>query len=177
MNLSLFPCLRLIAVWLMLWLAGSASAQNLLMVRTPQPFEATMNVLQQTLAEYGYAVGHVQRCDGGMADFGYKSDLYRVVFFGKLAEVRELSAKYPELIPYLPLKILLFAERDQTVLVALNPLELARRYEARQLQVQFLRWHSDLRAILQEVQEFRPAGEQRTEGQGPGAEGSGAAAL
>jgi uncharacterized protein (DUF302 family) len=151
-------------------LAGQGRAQETLMVRTAQPFEATMGVLQQTLAEYGYAVAHVQRCDGGMADFGYKSDFYRVVFFGKLGEVRDLSARHPELIPYLPLKILLFAEQDETVLVALNPLALAERYDARELQVQFLRWHSDISAILQEVRSFQPPHQKRAEDRGPRAE-------
>lgn len=137
-------------------MAGQVAAQNMLMVRTSEKFETTMAILQQTLAEYGYAVAHVQRCDGGMADFGYKSDFYRVVFFAKVDEVRRLSAKYPELVPYLPLKILLFAEKDETVLVALNPLELARRYPTRELQVQFKRWHSDIDAILQEVRKAHP---------------------
>ena len=110
-----------------------------------------MGVLLQTLEEYGYAVAHVQRCDGGMADFGYKSDLYRVVFFGKIDEVRYLSDKYPQVIPYLPLKILLFAEKDETVLVALNPLELAKWFAAEELHSQMQRWHSDIRAILLEM--------------------------
>lgn len=73
------------------------------------------------------------------------------MFFGKINEVRILSERYPELIPYLPLKILLFAEDDETVLGALNPLELAEFFERGDLQVQFKRWHSDISAILQEV--------------------------
>ena len=56
--------------------ASQAFAGHTLMVRTAQPFETAMGILQQTLEEYGYSVAHVQRCDGGMADFGYKSDLY-----------------------------------------------------------------------------------------------------
>jgi uncharacterized protein (DUF302 family) len=131
--------------------ALQVNAQQTLMVRTSHSFETAMGILQQTLEEYGYSVAHVQRCDGGMAEFDYKSDFYRVVFFGKIDEVRRLSDKHPELIPYLPLKILLFAEKDETVLVALNPLELAKLYERGDLQVQFQRWHSDIRSILQEI--------------------------
>jgi uncharacterized protein (DUF302 family) len=136
---------------LALALVAPATAETTLLTRTAYPFERAMGILQQTLAEYGYQVAHVQRCDGGMADFGYKSDLYRVVFFGKIDEVRQLSARYPELVPYLPLKILLFAEQQETVMVALNPLELANYFEGRELQVQFQRWHSDLRAIFAEL--------------------------
>ena len=135
----------------MLLCAARVSAQQTLMVRTSHSFESAMGILQQTLEEYGYAVAHVQRCDGGMAEFNYKSDFYRVVFFGKFDEVRRLSDKHPELIPYLPLKILLFAEKDETVLVALNPLELAKLFQRGDLQVQFKRWYSDIRSILQEI--------------------------
>lgn len=130
---------------------SDAIARHTLMVRTAHSFETAMGILRQTLEEYGYAVAHVQRCDGGMAEFGYKSDFYRVVFFGKIDEVRVLSDRHPELIPYLPLKILVFAEDDETVLVALNPLELAEFFERGDLQVQFKRWHSDISSILQEV--------------------------
>jgi hypothetical protein len=122
---------------LALALVAPATAETTLLTRTAYPFERAMGILQQTLAEYGYQVAHVQRCDGGMADFGYKSDLYRVVFFGKIDDVRQLSARYPE--------------QQETVMVALNPLELANYFEGRELQVQFQRWHSDLRAIFAEL--------------------------
>ncbi len=136
-------------------IAGQAAAQPTLTARTALKFEQAMGALTQTLGEYGYAVAHVQRCDGGMSDFGYKSDFYRVVFFGKIDEVRSLSKKHPELVPYLPLKMLLFAEKDETVLVVLNPLDLVRHFESDELRVQFQRWHSDIRAILNEMRELR----------------------
>jgi len=132
-------------------LGTQVQGQSLLMARTTHPFEKAMAILQQTLVEYGYQVAHVQRCDGGLADFGYKSDYYRVVFFGKLGEVRRLTDQYPEIVPYLPLKLLLFAEQDETVLVALNPQELTAYFKAHELQVQLRRWESDIRAILAEL--------------------------
>ena len=132
----------IVLVFLGCWSAVTqVSAGHTLMVRTAHSFETAMGILQQTLEEYGYSVAHVQRCDGGMADFGYKSDFYRVVFFGKIDEVRDLSDKYPELIPYLPLKIL----------------ELAELFEPGDLRIQFKRWHSDVTSILQEVRTSRPA--------------------
>ena len=134
--------------------SGALNAQPTLMARTGMKFEDAMDVLTQTLGEYGYTVAHVQRCDGGMADFGYKSDFYRVVFFGKIDEVRRLSQEHPELVPFLPLKMLLFAEKDETVFVILNPLDLARHFESEELQVQFQRWHSDIRSILGEMRAF-----------------------
>ena len=132
-------------------LATQVQGQHMLMVRTSHPFEKAMAILQQTLIEYGYQVAHVQRCDGGMADFGYESDFYRVVFFGKLEEVRRLTENYPAIVPYLPLKLLVFAEQDETLLVALNPQELTPYFEGRELRTQFRRWESDIRAIMAEL--------------------------
>jgi hypothetical protein len=134
--------------------SGALSAQPTLMARTSMKFEVAMEVLVQTLGEYGYTVAHTQRCDGGMADFGYESDFYRVVFFGKIDEVRRLSADHPELVPFLPLKMLLFAEKNETVFVILNPLDLVRHFDSKDLQVQFQRWHSDIRSILNEIREL-----------------------
>lgn len=145
----------LIAAVLALSVVAAAVAQPMLTARTSMKFEDAIDVMQQTLAEYGYKVAHVQRCDGGMADFGYKSDFYRVVFFGKVDEVRKISAEHPELVPYLPLKMLMFAEKDETVMVILNPMELGRQVESDELKIQFQRWHSDIRAILNEVRRLR----------------------
>lgn len=145
----------LVAVGLLL-ASLSAQAQNTLMARSPQGFEVAMQQLQTTLKEYGYAVAHIQKCDGGMTQFGYNSDFYRVVFFGKIEETRRLSKNYPQLVPYLPLKILLFAENDETVFVALNPLELGQYYQEPELLVQFMRWHNDLRSMFDELHDSKP---------------------
>ena len=51
----------------------------------------------------------------------FKSDMYRVVYFGKYEEVRRATASHPTLIPFLPLNITIFAEGDQTILVASHP--------------------------------------------------------
>ena len=127
------------------------AAQDLLMVRSKQPFPEAMSTLQQTLTEYGYTVARVQRVDVGLEAMGYKTDKYRVVFFGKPEEIRRLSERYPELVPYLPLKISIFAEADQTVVVAVNPASFKALYPESELVVQFDRWERDFRAILEDV--------------------------
>jgi uncharacterized protein (DUF302 family) len=114
-----------------------------------------LEAAKQTIAEYGYTVAHVQKCDGGMAEFGYHSDKYQLLFFGKLDEVRRLSHEYPELIPFLPIKMAVFAEHDETVIVVLDPLELGRYITDAKLQVQLARWRSDLRAMLQELRDLK----------------------
>ena len=60
--------------WLLL-IPQLSQAENLMMVRVQMPFEYAMDELQTVLQGYEYAVAHTQRCDGGLTDFGYKTDL------------------------------------------------------------------------------------------------------
>ncbi len=140
-------------VWLLLLalLNGLAHADNLLMSRIPMSAEIVLEYVKTSIEEHGYAVAHVQLCDGGMADFGYKSDTYRVVFFGKVEEARMISARYPELVSFLPLKIAVIAEKDETLLTVLNPEALAPYYADQEIQVQLGRWNNDLISILDDV--------------------------
>lgn len=74
-------------------------------------------MLQHTIREHDYPVSEVQRIDIGLPESGHDTDKYRVVFFGKPDEVRVLSTKYPDLIPYLPIKVAIFGEGEETLLV------------------------------------------------------------
>lgn len=139
---------RLLSVLLLCALSVASYAEDLLMVRSRAPFEESMLVLQQAISEQGYVLSRVQRVDIGLSEFGYKTDKYRVVFFGKPDDVRDLSARYPELIPYLPLQIAIFAEADETLLVAANPLQLSEAYANPELDKYFARWEQDMRVIL-----------------------------
>jgi uncharacterized protein (DUF302 family) len=124
----------------------------LLMARSHDNFETAMAMLKNSIQEHGYAIAHVQKCDGGMKKFGYHSDFYRVVFFGKADEVERISKASPVMIPYLPLKIVIFAEEDRAVLTALNPNNLAAYFPGDAvMQKQLGAWETDLRAILREV--------------------------
>lgn len=128
-----------------------ASEDNLLMIRTLEPFEITMEKIQRLIEEYGYSVAHIQRCDGGLNDFDYETDYYRVIFFGKYEEVKALSNDYPELIPFLPLKFLVFAENDETVIVSLDPGTLADYFENPEIKHQLQRWHNDIDEMFSEM--------------------------
>jgi superfamily II DNA helicase RecQ len=77
-------------------------AGTLLMARSTEQAEVSMSVLQDALKSYDYTIAHVQKCDGGMEEFDYKTDYYRVVFFGKIEEVRPIIDKHPEMAAYLP---------------------------------------------------------------------------
>jgi len=146
--------LRRLALAIILLFSFSASyAENMIMLRVNSSYDNVMIALKDKLVEYSYKVAHVQKCDGGLHSMGYKSDDYKVVFFGKLKEVRYLSKKYPQIIPFVPLKVAVIKEADSVVLVALNPSSLTSYFKEKELTTQFRRWENDIRAIFNEISE------------------------
>jgi uncharacterized protein (DUF302 family) len=128
-----------------------ASAEEILMARSRQPFPEAMLALQESIRDHGYTVSRVQRVDIGLTGMGYQTDKYRIVFMGKIGEIREIVQKAPRMIPYLPLKISIFAEDGQTILVTANPELYAAIAGAAVDPVIFERWESDLRSIFHDV--------------------------
>ena len=143
------------ALLLVISLSAPLQAGNdrLLMMRSSQSFPETMLALQRTLGEYGYTISRVQRVDIGLTSSGFETDKYRIVFFGKPEEVRQLSEKHPQLIPYLPLKITLFAEQEETLLTTFDPGLLTALVADEEFRSQTLRWRSDIIAIFDELRE------------------------
>lgn len=140
----------LLTCLLLAWLLP-AQAEELLMVRSAQSFPEAMLTLQGAIELQGYTLSRVQRVDIGLTASGFTTDMYRVVFLGKIEELRELTETYPELIPYLPLKIAVFAEGNETLLVTYDPAQFKRFYAEPALQPYFERWASDLRELLEVV--------------------------
>jgi uncharacterized protein (DUF302 family) len=138
----LFVCLTLFAV--------PAGADELLMVRVERPFDDAISDLQVAIQDHGYRVARIQRVDVGLASGGYKTAEYRLVFFGKPQEMRALEDRHPELLPYLPLKIVIFAEGDSTLALAYNPALLQSFFKNDALADLMRRWEKDIRAILDE---------------------------
>ena len=145
---------KLIFVLPLLCLAQVTLADNMMMARTTQGFPEAMAELQEQIRAQGYVVSRVQRVDIGLTKSGYKTDKYRVVFYGKPQEIRELSRRYPQLSAYLPLKISIFAEERDTILVSANPQHLKKAGDA-DLEKIIDRWEQDLAVI------FRKMGEQQ----------------
>jgi len=143
--------LKILLLMLAIQLPIVAGAEELIMMRSPQPFPEAMTELQDSIVAHGYTVSRVQRIDIGLTGRGYKTDKYRIVFAGKIDEIRLLIEKAPQLIPYLPPKIAIFAEGDQTVLVTLNPSVYAEIAGDDIDPVFFERWESDLRSIFSDV--------------------------
>jgi uncharacterized protein (DUF302 family) len=133
------------------FISNTVFAENLLMARSGNGFDMTLQVAKESIAAHGYTVSHIQRCDGGLEGFGYKTDKYRVIFFAKPDEVRDLSQKYPELIPYLPLKLVVYAEENETLAAMFNPDEFSGLFSDEKLRVQFARWKNDYVSILDDI--------------------------
>ena len=158
LSLNVFSRFQLSALLILIFMAAAptpASADQLLIVRSNQAFEEAMSTLQGAISAAGYKVARVQRIDIGLESRGYHSDKYRVVFYGKAEEIAQLSAKYPELIPYLPLNVAIFAEGDNTILTTNRPGVLGEFFPAPELKAIFARWEKDLIRILDEVREAR----------------------
>lgn len=126
-------------------------ADELLMARSAIPFAETMLILQDTIRKHGYTLSRVQRVDIGLTTFGYDTDKYRVVFFGKADELRTLSDRHPELIPYLPIKVAIFGEGEETLLVTASPARLSESFPDPDLKTVFNRWEKDLQSMFSEV--------------------------
>lgn len=146
---------KVFMAWLLLQFTVAASAEDMIMMRSVQPFPEAMLALQQSIAEHGYTVSRVQRIDVGLTGMGYETDKYRIVFAGKIDEIRMLTENAPQLLPYMPPKISIFAEGDQTVLVTINPLLYGQIAGDAIDPVFFARWESDLRSIFHDVSSAR----------------------
>lgn len=143
--------LGLLVSAILLFLPLGSVADDIIMTRSTLPFPEAMLALQQSIGEHGYTVSRVQRIDIGLTGMGYKTDKYRIVFAGKIDEIRVMTEKSPQLAAYLPPKIAIFAEEGQTVLVTLNP-ELYAEIAGDAIDpVIFDRWTSDLRSIFADV--------------------------
>lgn len=131
----------------------SVLASDLLMVRTQQNFPEAMLALQTSVKEHGYAVTRVQRIDIGLTGMGYKTDKYRIVFVGKPKEIQYLINKYPVLAAYMPPKISIFAEHDETVLVTANPNIYAEMIDDEKDKILFKRWESDIYSVFDDIRD------------------------
>ena len=122
------------------------------MARTKQSFPEAMLKLQETIRNFKYSISRVQRIDIGLTASGYQTDKYRVVFFGTNKEIEYLSKKYPHLMPYIPWKIAIFAEQEDTLLVSANPMELSDKKHP-DADKYLTKWKNDIEKIFQILRE------------------------
>jgi uncharacterized protein (DUF302 family) len=147
---------------LMQWMGGAlvalllvapAAADGLLMVRMDKSFPEAMTLLQSAISARGYTITRLQQVNENLERRAFKSDMYRVVYFGKHEEVRKVTALQPQLIPFLPLNITIFAEGEQSILVASHPQTLAKFFPDPALKPVIDHWEEDILAIMDELRE------------------------
>jgi len=151
--MSRLSSMKNVLVSLILLVGMNAHAEDLLMVRSPHSFPEAMLALQSAIDGHGYTLSRVQRVDIGLTGSGFVTDKYRVVFFGKIDEIRTLTTRYPQLIPYLPLHMTIFAEDEETLVVMEDPARLAQVVTDPEAAAQFRRWHNDALSIFDELRQ------------------------
>lgn len=144
--------LRLILVLALAVIAQHSFAEHLFMARVKMSFPEAMLKLQDTIKEHGYAISRVQRVDIGLTNSGYLTDKYRVVFYGKADENQKLLTQFPVLQAYFPLKIAIFAEGQDALITAYDPLYLFGESDPG-LKEKSLLWSKDLEAIFKTMRE------------------------
>jgi len=142
-------------VALLLLMSGSLWAGDLLMVRSQLVFADAQPRLQEEINALGYFTSNARRVDIDLVSAGFSGSTYKSIAYGKPDEIKELSEHYPELTPFLPLQIVIFGERDETLLVALSPLYLAELFPQPELVDIFEHWYKDLQRILENIRDAR----------------------
>ena len=139
------------SVFLALFISSS-NAEELLMVRTKQNFPEAMLKLQETIANHNYTISRIQRIDIGLTSSGYATDKYRIVFFANKKEISTISDNYPHLIPYIPWKIAIFAELQDTLLVTADPMQFSDKQHPG-ADKYLLKWKMDIKKIFNILRE------------------------
>ncbi|MFA5529583.1 MAG: DUF302 domain-containing protein [Thiohalomonadaceae bacterium] len=137
-----------IATFVLAGMVSAVQAEDLFMARSPLSFPETMLALQEVLTARGYVLSRVQHVDVGLTEMGFTTDKYRIVFFGMPEQIRSLSARYPQLVPYLPLQVTIFAEGEETLVVGADPLMLRGLADDPALMPVLQRWHDDLIVVM-----------------------------
>src|SRR3569832_1311071 len=91
-----------VAVLALLALGSPALAEDLIMARVNAPFPEAMTLLQSAISSRGYTITRLQQVNENLARREFKSDMYRVVYFSKQEEVRQVTAAQPEQKPNQP---------------------------------------------------------------------------
>ena len=149
----IIPSVRIV-IFALSFVSMVVSAQDVMIARSALSFPEAMSSLQNSIINHKYTLSRVQRIDIGLKKAGYETDMYRVVFFGRQEELKWISDNYPELSAYLPLKLAIFAEKDETLAVALNPMHYSEVSDQKELNKVYARWTKDIKSILKD---FRTA--------------------
>jgi uncharacterized protein (DUF302 family) len=135
---------------LLLFSSFSLAIDSFNVVRVNTNFNNTWQALNDKVDEYNYKTAYLQRCDFALNERDYKSDKYRILFFGEYKKMEYLSRKYSAIVPYLPLKVVVMAEGDNTIIIN-NPLQiLLPTLEDKDKEI-INKWQQDLDKIFAEI--------------------------
>lgn len=128
-----------------------AGHDQLLIERVNAKFSYSWLALDKTIKAHNYKAAYLQRCDFAMNERHYKSDKYRILFFGKYDEMKLMSKKYPEMTPFFPLKITVMEEGTHSLLIATPPITLLPLVKTNKDRMTIFRWNEDMQSILSQV--------------------------
>jgi uncharacterized protein (DUF302 family) len=136
-------------------LSGSIFAvhDKLLIERVDANFADTWAALSETVAAYHYQEAYLQRCDFALKERHYKSDKYRILFFGQYDEIKKMSKKYPKITPFLPLKVTVMEEGGHTLMIATPPITLSSLVKTHDDRMIIFRWQEEMKSILKQVKD------------------------
>ena len=144
--------IRALLLSLTLLSSTAFSAENgLLIERVNAKFSYAWLALSKSIKAHKYKSAYLQRCDFALNERHYKSDKYRILFYGNYDEMKLLSHKYPELVPYFPLKVTVMEEGKHTLMIATPPLTLMPLVETNEERMMILRWNEDMKSIFKQV--------------------------
>ena len=131
-----------------LFFTSQLRADEVLEVHCNKPFPEAMMELQEAILHSGYKIVRIQKVDKGLQGSGYKSEKYRIIFFGRPNEIITLKEKHPNIIPLLPLKIALYADKEESVAIVANPRMYSKLYDNKELNIIFIQWQHDIDSII-----------------------------
>ena len=143
---------RVLALWILIFASTvSAGHDELLIERVNAKFSYTWLALDKTIKANGYKAAYLQRCDFALNERHYKSDKYRILFFGQYDEMKAMSKKYPEIAPFIPLKVTVMEEGKHTLIITTPPITLLPLVKTDEDRMQIFRWNEDVKSILKQV--------------------------
>jgi uncharacterized protein (DUF302 family) len=116
------------------------------------PFPEAMAGIQNIIKKQGYTVSRVQYVDKGLTERGYKTDSYRVIFFGKNENIQLVRERYPALLPFIPLSIVVIENGQTTDISTLYPEMLSEIYKTDEIKELVKLWSDDVTQIFEEFQ-------------------------
>ena len=111
-------------------------------------FAETLEHLQELLVAQGYTSLRIQRVDEGLHHHGYDSDKYRILFFSNPKTLEAVTRHSPQLIPFLPHKLILYTEHGKTIVNTVRPKALAQFFQEPALRQTLLQWDEEIGRLM-----------------------------